>query len=473
MSAPRTRAAGGVQGRGRPLLLLAVITLTAGACGSDTDRGDGAPDRDREVTEAQGADAEPFEVDQVAADPPSVEASALDDPRDASFPPPLIELDRLLAGGPPPDGIPSIDDPTFLRVDDVAFVEDGEAVLVLEIDGDARAYPVQIMTWHEIVNDTVGGTPVTVSFCPLCNSAIAYDRRLDGRTLDFGTSGMLYNSALVMYDRQTETLWSHFTAEAIVGTLTGSTLETIPMATVSWADFKDAHPDGLVLSRETGHLRDYGRNPYPGYDEPGEAPFLFDGEVDGRLAAKERVIGIRDDGQGVAVRTAELAEEGVVEVKIGPRDLVVWLQPGTASALDDATVSGGRDVGATGVFDPVVDGQRLTFTRTADGFVDEETASRWDVLGRAVEGPLRGATLKAYPHVDTFWFAWAAFLPDTEIVPPLDGRPGARSTTTRPLMGHHRHSGNMLGLERDELATAAQDRLPAPRRGTGGGVVCP
>ena len=411
----------------RRFLLVAALALAVASCGDDDDGvgRDSAADPDDELIEARTAEddpleVDPFEVDQVDGDPPSVEASALADPRAAGFPEPLIDLDRLLAGGPPPDGIPPVDEPKFLRVDDVDFVEDGEAVLVLEIDGDARAYPVQIMTWHEIVNDTVGGTPVTVSFCPLCNSAIAYDRRLDDRVLDFGTSGMLYNSALVMYDRQTETLWSHFTAEAIHGTLTGSTLETIPMATVSWASFRDAHPDGLVLSRETGHQRNYGRNPYPGYDEPGEAPFLFDGEVDGRLAVKERVIGIRDDSQGVAVRTAELAAEGVVEVELGAQDLVVWLQPGTASALEDTTVSGGRDVGATGVFDPVVDGRRLTFARTSDGFVDDQTSSRWDILGRAVDGPLHGTSLEGYPHVDTFWFAWAAFLPDTAVVPALD-----------------------------------------------------
>lgn len=398
-------------------LVLVTIVLATGACTSGGDEpDDSAP---AEVTEADDPEVDPFEVDQIEGDRPEVEASALDDPWAAGFPEPLIDLDRLIAGGPPPDGIPPVDDPMFLRVDDVDFLEDGEAVLVLEIDGDARAYPVQIMTWHEIVNDTVGGTPVTVSFCPLCNTAIAYDRRLDGRVLDFGTSGLLYSSALVMYDRQSESLWSHFTAEAIVGTLTGATLETIPMATVSWADFREAHPDGLVLSRKTGHIRDYGRNPYPGYDEPGEAPFLFDGEVDGRLAVKERVIGIRDGSAGVAVRTAELADEGVIEVSLGDRDLVVWLLPGTASALDDTTVSGGRDVGATGVFEPEVEGRRLTFTRTTDGFVDDQTGSSWDVLGQAVDGPLSGSTLEAYPHVDTFWFAWAAFLPDTAVVPAL------------------------------------------------------
>ena len=415
--------AGAPKGRTRLLLALA-LTLGAAACGDDAGgAGESAPGRGGGPTEAAGdTSAEPFEVEQIAGDPPAVVASALDDPRAPGLPAPLIDLERLLAGGPPPDGIPPVDEPTFLRVPDVDFLDDGEAVLALEIDGDVRAYPIQIMTWHEIVNDTVGGIPVTVSFCPLCNSAVAYDRRLDGAVLDFGTSGMLYNSALVMYDRQTETLWSHFTAEALVGTSTGATLDTIPVSTVSWADFREAHPEGLVLSRQTGHVRDYGRNPYPGYDEPGEAPFLFDGEVDGRLAVKERVVGLEGGGAGVAVRTAELAEAGVVEVTLAGRELVVWLQAGTASALDDATVAGGRDVGATGVFEPVVDGRRLSFTRTDDGFVDDQTGTQWDIFGRAVGGPLAGAALEPYPHVDTFWFAWAAFLPDTDVVPALDER---------------------------------------------------
>ncbi|NNE13139.1 MAG: DUF3179 domain-containing protein, partial [Ilumatobacter sp.] len=198
-----------------------------------------------------------------------------------SAPPPLVQFEEIRSGGPPPDGIPPIDEPRFLLPGDVDFLADNEPVLALEIDGDARAYPVQIMTWHEIVNDTVGGTPVTVSYCPLCNSAVAYDRRLGDRILDFGTSGLLYNSALVMYDRQTQTLWSHFTGQGIIGELTGEELVTYPLATVAWSTWRDTNPDGLVLSRDTGFSRDYGRNPYPGYDRVDGVPFLFQGEVDG------------------------------------------------------------------------------------------------------------------------------------------------------------------------------------------------
>jgi hypothetical protein len=273
------------------------------------------------------------------------------------------------------------------------------------------------MTWHEIVNDTVDGVPVAVTYCPLCNTAIACDRRLGDRVLEFGTSGMLYNSALVMYDRQTESLWSHFTAQAIVGYLAGQELNQYAVDIVAWGAWRDAHPDGLVLSRDTGHERDYGRNPYPGYDDIDSPAFLFEGEVDGRLAAKELVVGIERGGDAVAVRTDELADAGALEVDVGGNRLVVWLDAGTASALDTGSVAGGRDVGSTGVFVPVADGRDLTFARTDEGFVDDQTASRWNVLGQAIDGPLAGTVLEPVIHVDTFWFAWGAFRPDTQIVP--------------------------------------------------------
>ena len=140
-------------------------------------------------------------------------------------------------------------------------------MFAIDIDGDLRAYPVQILKWHEIVNDTVGGIPVAVSYCPLCNTALAYDRRIDRRIMEFGTSGLLWNSALVRYDRQTETLWSHFTGQGILGELTGIKLDTYPVATVPWAMWREANPEGLVFTRDTGFDRDNGRNPYPGYDD--------------------------------------------------------------------------------------------------------------------------------------------------------------------------------------------------------------
>jgi hypothetical protein len=397
--------------RARLLASIVGLGLLAAACsGDDGDTSSGAASADR--SESTGTT-----VDQVAAGPHEDVPSALDDPHDESFPDPLVDPGDLRSGGPPPDGIPAIDEPKFLPADQVDFLEDVEPVMALQIGDDARAYPMQIMTWHEIVNDTVDAVPVAATYCPLCNSAIAYDRRLGDRVLDFGTSGMLYNSALVMYDRQTESLWSHFTAQAIVGHLAGQELDVYPVAIVSWADWREAHPDGLVLSRDTGHERDYGRNPYPGYDDIDSPAFLFEGEVDDSLAAKERVIGIEHDGDALAVGLDELADRGVLEVEVGDTELVVWLAPGTASALDAPSLAAGRDVGASGVFIPVTDGQTLSFQRSDRGFVDDQTGSRWNVLGQAVEGPLAGTALEPIVHVDTFWFAWKSFLPETRTVP--------------------------------------------------------
>ncbi|MCC5954437.1 MAG: DUF3179 domain-containing protein [Acidimicrobiia bacterium] len=380
--------------------------LLLAACGN-ADNADNGP--------AAGV-ATPVTIEQVPATAVEDVPSALVDMTAPELPTPLVDPADIRAGGPPPDGIPPIDEPVFIPADSVDFLEDNEPVLAIEINGDARAYPVQILIWHEIVNDTIGGEPVAVTYCPLCNSAVAVDRRIDDRVVTFGTSGSLYQSALVMYDRQTESLWSHFTGQAIAGVLTGNELDTLPLATVGWAEWRDAHPGGLVLSRDTGHDRDYGRNPYPGYDDVDNPPFLFDGEVDGRLVAKERVVGVGIGDQPIAIRHDTLLEEGVIDFELGGRPHVAWVLPGTASALEATSVSGGRDVGATGVFDATVEGQTLTFRSVDGGFEDAQTGSRWDVLGHARSGPLEGVRLRAVEHLDTFWFAWAAFSPDTELV---------------------------------------------------------
>jgi hypothetical protein len=390
--------------RGFWIVLVAVAGAACGGGGESTSR-------------RAGKAAAPVSLATVESSPKENVPSALDSAEQDGLPDPLVNPSEIISGGPPPEGIPPIDTPRFHPAADVEFLKDTEPVLALRVGDDDRAYPVQIMTWHEIVNDVVGGVPVSVSYCPLCNSAVAYDRRVGNRVLDFGTSGRLYQSALVMYDRQTESLWSHFTGQAVAGVLTGTKLELFPMATVSWADWRKAHPDGHVLSRETGHTRNYGTNPYPGYDDVSTSPFLFEGKVDGRLAAKTKVVGIRDGDASVAVVNDELVRRRVIDVELAGHRLVVWSKPGTVSALDASSVAEGRDVGATGVFVPATGGQELHFEAAGDGFRDRETGSTWDVLGRATEGPLRGQSLEPVEHVDTFWFAWAAFRPETTIVP--------------------------------------------------------
>ncbi|HVM02060.1 MAG TPA: DUF3179 domain-containing protein [Acidimicrobiales bacterium] len=385
--------------------LVSLFAVVATACGGES--GTTGEEAGETVRVAQPAPSRREDV-----------PSALDDPDDDRLPAPLVDTDEIIPGGPPPDGIPPVDEPRFQAVGAVDWLEDEEPVLALEVGGEWRAYPVQILTWHEIVNDTIARTPVAVTYCPLCNTAIAFDRRVRGRILDFGTSGKLYRSALVMYDRQTESLWTHFTGGAVAGFLTGTELRAFPMSTVSWADFKATAPDdALVLGRDTGHSRDYGRNPYPGYDDVSTPPFLFEGEVDGRLAAKERVVGIEWGGEAVAVLTSALADQRVVEVELGGETVTVWWKPGTASALEARSVAAGRDVGATGAFRSVLDGRKLSFAAHGDRFVDDATGSSWDVFGRATSGPLEGKRLEPVPHVDTFWFAWAAYLPHTSLEP--------------------------------------------------------
>jgi hypothetical protein len=330
-----------------------------------------------------------------------------------------VELDEIISGGPPRDGIPSIDDPRFVTPAEAGgWLAGKEPVIALEVGSDARAYPLQILTWHEIVNDTVGDVPVAVTFCPLCNSAVALDRRLDGQVLEFGTSGLLRNSDLVMYDRSTESLWQQFTGEAIVGELTGAQLAFLAASIVSFAEFEAAHPDGRVLSRDTGFNRRYGENPYVGYDSIDQTPFLFRDPVDGRLPAMERVVSVELSDVAVAYPYNVLQEEHVVNDRRGNQDLVVFHVPGTASALGAAVIAVGEDVGATGVFDPTLDGQKLTFRWEGDQIVDEETGSRWNVLGQSVDGALAGRELAPIVHGNPFWFSWAAFKPDTVIYEP-------------------------------------------------------
>ncbi|MDP9374260.1 MAG: DUF3179 domain-containing protein [Chloroflexota bacterium] len=330
-----------------------------------------------------------------------------------------VPLAEIRSGGPGRDGIPPLDAPKFVGVEEVPWLKPREPVILFAVGDDARAYPLQILIWHEIVNDVVGGAPVAVTFCPLCNTAIAFDRRLDGRTLDFGTTGKLRRSDLVMWDRQTESWWQQITGEAIVGELTGRHLTMLPATIVAWEEFRARFPHGQVLSRETGHDRDYGRNPYAGYDEVDTPPFLLDERPDGRLPPKERVVTVSLGGEDVAYPFGRLAERRTIADTVGGQPLVVLFQPGTASALDQGDIASSRDVGAVGVYRPQAGGRALTFAWRDGAFTDEETGSRWTLLGEATAGSLTGQRLEPVVHGTHFWFAWAAFKPQTRIY----GRP--------------------------------------------------
>ncbi|MCH7745624.1 MAG: DUF3179 domain-containing protein [Chloroflexi bacterium] len=314
------------------------------------------------------------------------------------------------------DGIPAIDNPKFITPEEAeAWLGEVEPVIALEINGESKAYPLQILTWHEIVNDVVGGVSVAVTFCPLCNSAIVFDSRMNEAVLSFGVSGNLRNSDLIMYDRETHTWWQQFTGEGIVGTFAGEQLDIFPAAIISFADFRAANPEGEILSRDTGFSRAYGQNPYAGYDRADRPPFLFSGDTDGRLLPKDRVVAVTIGDVDAAFPLTILEEEKVINYEVNGQDLAIFFTLGTTSALDASSIKLSRDVGATGVFDPNLDGQKLTFRADGDSIMDNETGSVWNILGQAIEGPLAGKELTRIVHADHFWFAWAAFKPDTII----------------------------------------------------------
>jgi len=328
-----------------------------------------------------------------------------------------VPLEEIVSGGPPKDGIPSIDRPRFESVREAGrWLDDRDPVMVVENGDVAHAYPLAILTWHEIVNDEVAGLPVTVTFCPLCNTALVFDRRLEGRLLDFGTTGRLRHSDLVMYDRQTETWWQQATGGAIVGALVGKELQRVPSNTLAWATARELYPDLRVLSRETGHDRPYGRNPYAGYDDPGSGPLagFFNRDADPRLPAKERVVAV-ELGVGWAAPFPALRKARVANAEVKGTPLVALWSPGAASALDAAEIARGRDVGQTAVYDRRVGTRVLTFHSVQGGFRDRETGSGWTLAGRAVDGPLQGQRLRPIPHGNHFWFAWAVFRPRTEV----------------------------------------------------------
>lgn len=218
----------------------------------------------------------------------------------------IVHLDEFMSGGPPKDGIPSLDKPHFVSARNAEFLRNDDQVAGLVIDGQAKAYPIRILNWHEIVNDHVSGMPVAVTWCPLTHSAVAFDRRVGSQTLEFGVSGLLYNSNVVMYDRQSQGLWSQLKIEGLTGKFAANTLETIPLQVIRWKDWRREYPGTLVLSKQTGHRRNYGRDPYAGYHSGSEVMFPT-GVSDKQLPLKSLVAGIIIKGISKAYPLDKLA----------------------------------------------------------------------------------------------------------------------------------------------------------------------
>ena len=281
-----------------------------------------------------------------------------------------VPFEEIASGGVARDQIPPIDDPVFVSVAEAEkLIAPTEPVISLAVDGARRAYPLAILIWHEIVNDTIAGKPVAVTYCPLCDAALVFDRRVAGRVLDFGTTGLLRFSDLVMWDRQTESWWQQFLGEAMVGELTGERLTMLPSRVESFERFAAAAPDGEVLMPNDNTLRSYGSNPYAGYDGA-HWPFLYRGEY--KLVAVPPLARVAMVGR--QAWTLDLLRE---KRRIEAGDLVLEWAPGQNSALDRGVIREGRDIG------------NVTVQR------------------RAADGGLVDAV-----HDVTFAFAFLAFVPD-------------------------------------------------------------
>jgi len=330
---------------------------------------------------------------------------------------PLTEFTALMLR----DGIPPIDTPIFWNADEAKqhlFLH--EPVISVAIDGDARAYPLSILMFHEIVNDLVGNSFICVTYCPLCNAAIVFNREIivdDKKTrLDFGVSGMLRNSDMVMWDRQTESWWQQFTGTAMVGKFAGTELEFLSSQVLSFEEFLENYPSGRILSTDTGHEMKYGTNPYITYDNiDTKQPRLFKGEVDERLPAMERINNIEINDKHKIYPLTIVQEKQVINDTFEGENVVLFYTDKTVSVLDQNDISQSKKVGSVTVFYPKVGKKTLSFTKEGDVFIDNKTQSKWNITGKCIEGKYKGAQLKPMVHGNHFAFAWFAFNTDCEV----------------------------------------------------------
>jgi hypothetical protein len=419
--------------RRRVPALAVAVAVTVTACSGSLSDSAGPDDQNRDVelvspTETDrpfdltgGATRSSQDVTVVGDDPKAALTSDVRDatePWDTDWSRRTVDPGEFLVGIPavdPRDRIPPIDTPRFEPIEAADWLDDREPGALVQFNDEVRFYPLSILTRHEIVNDRYGDIPVAVTFCPLCNTALTFDRRVDGEALRFGVSGLLRKSDLVMWDDATTTLWQQITGEAVVGELAGTQLDIISTAIVSYGDAKESFPDALSLATDTGFGINYGANPYEAYSSSNQ-PFLFDDDPDPRFPALSRVVGVSVDGVDKAYPFELISEKGAVNDVLGDTPIAVLWGGETADALDSSTVADGQAIGSGIAFDRTVGGQTLTLSTSGeDLFTDAETSSTWNLLGQAVDGPLAGEQMDTVSHRNEFWFAWASFFPDGDV----------------------------------------------------------
>ena len=319
----------------------------------------------------------------------------------------IVPLDQIVGGGPPTDGIPSIDNPKFVTVQEASnnFLSDSNLVLGLNINGDIRAYPLLILVWHEIINDKVGGIPVAVTYCPLCFTNQVFNRTLNDDVLQFGKSGKLYNNNLVMYDRTSKSLWSQALGEGIVGKYAGQKLQRIPFDISYWRDWKQLYPNSKILSKDTGFSRPYGADPYGDYYTNNQVYFPVSNH-DNRLGLKEKIVGLEGGSAGraqyKAYKLQQIETQKVINDDIGGKPVTLFsLYPAIVRAYDRMVV-GGKVL-------------EFEYNNSNNMITDKQTGTEWNFDGEAVNGTLKGKHLTRLPFDEGFWFEWVAFHPQTQL----------------------------------------------------------
>jgi hypothetical protein len=308
------------------------------------------------------------------------------------------------------DITPPVDAPTFTTIKAAHWLDKDAWVIALELNGESRAYPLALLVNHQIVNDVMQGIPIAITYCPMCNSALVFKRRVGDQTLRFGVSGATRNSGFLMWDDLTQSWWQQFTGEAIVGEYMGTRLEVLPSNIVTWKAYSKWHPMGRVLvGDETLGKLTYSPEKIDAYAS--EVPTV-DKPIDHRLPSKERVLATVINNDAVAYPFSLLAEWGVVNDTIGGHAVVAFWQSGQeqGNAVDE-----GQDVGMAVLFYRTVNGQTLSFALRAGNIVDEETGSIWTIFGEAIQGPLKNTHLEQVNGSAYYWFAWVNTYPQTRL----------------------------------------------------------
>ena len=281
----------------------------------------------------------------------------------------ILPVEQILRGGPPRDGIPALSDPKLITAEQAGYLQPTDRIVGIELHGETRAYPISILNWHEIVNDEINGQRFAITYCPLCGTAMAFEASIDGKPTDFGVSGLLYNSDVLLYDRDTESLWSQILSKSIAGERVGKQLTPIPISHTTWRYWRATHSDTLVMSQDTGKYRDYGTDPYAGYEKSRNIYFSVNNTAPDNYHPKEVVVGLGIDGIYKAYPFVELDKQGK--------------------------------------------------QRFSDSLNGTEFNFEWDSENRHIR--ITDTLGKPVASIQGFWFAWFAFHPETQVFKAADG----------------------------------------------------